>query len=134
MNNNTFIELLKETRAGRKISPEKVFDDIHMPVKFLHAIENGQWSEFPSETHIKGYLRLYSSYLKIDSAAVENYLYELLVKEKEEKIENGGGRKNENGAEEHFFSVAEKKKISLLLVLSAIFIILFILVLHLLPE
>lgn len=134
MENNTPLnELLKRTRTDKKISPEKVFKDTYMPVKFIHMLEKGDWQSFPSEAHLKGYLRLYASYLKIDSAILETCLKKTAFFESEEKKEEEHCSSMEK-EEKPFVSAKEKKKICLLLILSLIFTAIFILILHLLPE
>jgi len=125
LNNKNLGDILKETRTAKKIAIEKVFEETYIPIKFIKMIENSQWSEFPSETHLKGYLRLYSSYLKMDSTLIDKYLKEILQPE---------SKSLKNKTDVFYSKVAEKKIIALLLILVVVFIIIFLLILHLLPE
>ncbi len=135
LNNKNLGDILKETRTAKKIAIEKVFEETYIPVKFIKMIEDNQWSEFPSEVHLKGYLRLYSSYLKIDSTLIDKYLKEILQPEKEVDIMHQPESKSLKNKTDVFFSkVAKKKIIALLLILVVVFIIIFLLILHLLPE
>ena len=132
--NKTLGDFLKDTRTGRRIPLKKVFEDTYMPVKFIEMIENGRWSELPSEAHLKGYIRLYSSYLKIDPAVIDEYLAGIMPAEKEANRDNPGSN---GGAEKEgavLFSPSERKTMCLLLMLSAVFIIILFLILYLLPE
>ena len=125
LNNKNLGDILKETRTAKKIAIEKVFEETYIPIKFIKMIEDNQWSEFPSEVHLKGYLRLYSSYLKMDSTLIDKYLKEILQPE---------SKSLKNKTDVFYSKVAEKKIIALLLILVVVFIIIFLLILHLLPE
>lgn len=60
-------EFLKETRLKLNISMEQIVEDTHIVKKFIEAIEKDEFSAFPGETYLKGFLRSYSQYLGLDS-------------------------------------------------------------------
>ncbi len=56
-------EILKKVREGRGISIDKAAADTKLSVFYLEAIEANNWRVLPSSPYIRGYLRLYASYL-----------------------------------------------------------------------
>lgn len=56
-------EQLKQARAGRSISLEKVAQVTHIRLKYLEALETDQWNVLPSEVQGRGFLRLYADFL-----------------------------------------------------------------------
>jgi transcriptional regulator with XRE-family HTH domain len=56
-------KLLKKVRKGKGIPLEKVAADNKLPVFYLEAIEANNWQVLPAPPYIKGYLRLYATYL-----------------------------------------------------------------------
>jgi len=56
-------EILKEVREGRGISIDKAAADTKLSVFYLEAIEANNWRVLPSPPYIRGYLRIYASYL-----------------------------------------------------------------------
>ncbi|OHD12826.1 MAG: hypothetical protein A2Y34_01670 [Spirochaetes bacterium GWC1_27_15] len=59
-------EYLKEVRLKLNVSIDKIVEDTHIVKKFIEAIENEQFSIFPGEAYLKGFIRTYSEYLGID--------------------------------------------------------------------
>jgi len=56
-------EILKEVRKGKRISIDKAAADTKLSVFYLEAIEANNWRVLPAPPYIRGYLRLYASYL-----------------------------------------------------------------------
>lgn len=127
-------ELLKETRIAGNIALEKVFEDTYMPLKFINMMENGNWSEFPSEAHLKGYLRLYSSYLKIEKDIIDRHIDEIFSEDKKTNGDNADCVKENVKENRLFLNSSERKTIYTLLLLAVIFLIIFFLILYILPE
>lgn len=68
MKNNSFEEKklgkrLKKAREDKGIALEKIADELKINVKYLYAIESGDFDELPSEVYAKGFIRNYSKYL-----------------------------------------------------------------------
>ena len=57
---------LREARAARGISLEQVTRDIHISKSFLEALEAGDYSDFPGEAYVVGFIRSYATYLELD--------------------------------------------------------------------
>ncbi len=65
---------LREAREKNKWSLEKVHKDIKIHPRILKAIEEDKGDELLSSTYIKGFIRKYAQYLKLDSREiVEEY-------------------------------------------------------------
>lgn len=60
-------ELLKTQRKQRGVSLEQVAQTTKIPVKLLKALEQGDYEQFSSEIYLKGFLKNYAKYLKIDT-------------------------------------------------------------------
>lgn len=86
MDDKSLPEILREKREEQKISLVKVWQETHLPEKFINLMENGQWEDFPSKLHLKGYLKIYLKYLRLDPALIQQYSEEIFPRE-EENIE-----------------------------------------------
>jgi len=62
-----FGEKLKEIRLEKKLSVEQVARDTKIAKRYLDAIEENDFTVFPSETYLIGFLRTYTEYLGLDS-------------------------------------------------------------------
>ncbi len=60
-------EFLKETRIKKNISLDQIAEDTNITKRYLEALENEEFSIFPGETYLKGFLRTYCNYLKLDA-------------------------------------------------------------------
>jgi cytoskeletal protein RodZ len=57
---------LKQVREGKKLTIDKVIEDTFIMKKFIIAIEDDDFSSFPGEAYLKGFLRNYGEYLGLD--------------------------------------------------------------------
>ncbi len=58
--------ILKEAREGRKLAVRDVARETNMIPRYIHALENEDYSVFPGETYALGFLRSYAEYLQLD--------------------------------------------------------------------
>lgn len=58
---------LHRIRHGKNISLEQAAEETHIRLHYLEALEMGDFSQLPSEAHVRGFLRSYAEYLEIDS-------------------------------------------------------------------
>ena len=58
---------LKETRQNTDISLGQIAKDTNIAKKYLEALENEEYSIFPGDTYLKGFLRSYSEYLGLNA-------------------------------------------------------------------
>ncbi len=63
-------EFLANQRKQKGIDERDAADALKISVTRLRSIEAGDYKEFPSETYIRGHLRNYSRFLKLDEEAV----------------------------------------------------------------
>ncbi len=63
-------DLLKQAREGAKLSLSEVALATKINPKILHAIEIGDLTHLPAKTFLKGFVRSYAVYLKMDADAV----------------------------------------------------------------
>ena len=59
-------EKLRQARETRKLSLEQVAQQTRIRMRYLEALEQGNFDIFPSSTQLGGFLRTYAQYLKID--------------------------------------------------------------------
>jgi cytoskeletal protein RodZ len=57
---------LQQAREAQKLSLEQVSQATHMRIHNLRALEAGEFDKLASATQLRGFLRAYASYLKID--------------------------------------------------------------------
>ena len=112
-------EIIKRKREMNNFSIEKISEDTRIPKKFIEMIEEEKWEEFPSKIHLKGYLKIYCDYLKIDGVNFDDFIKKVFPEEKkEDEIEE---------------EKEDKKKIFLALFLPLLFLLIFVITLLLLP-
>ncbi len=60
-------KLLRETREMKKLSLADVVRDTKISVKYLQALEEENYKNFPAEVYLIGFLNSYSKYLGLDA-------------------------------------------------------------------
>jgi cytoskeleton protein RodZ len=60
-------DTLRSTREHRGLSIEQVAQDTRISARFLEALEAEQFDELPAPVYVRGFLRSYANYLKIDA-------------------------------------------------------------------
>jgi len=79
--------ILKRQREKKKISISDISASTKIPEKYLTAIEKGDYSVFPAETYLVGFIRNYARELDLDvNEIVSMYKNSKLEKEDSEKI------------------------------------------------
>jgi transcriptional regulator with XRE-family HTH domain len=58
--------LLREAREARGVTLADAQEATKINSRYLEALENGQYDLLPSEVHVRGYLRNYARYLRLD--------------------------------------------------------------------
>lgn len=83
----TIGHLLKDRREERGLSLEEVAKITKIRFKYLEAIENSSYTDFPSEVYLKGFLKNYAKFLGIStSRALAMYRREREYQQKEPTI------------------------------------------------
>ncbi|MCA9379852.1 helix-turn-helix domain-containing protein [Candidatus Dojkabacteria bacterium] len=59
-------KLLAEKRMAKKLTYDEISEIVKINPEYLEALENAEYSKFPSEVYVKGFLRNYSKFLNID--------------------------------------------------------------------
>lgn len=59
-------DTLRSTREHRGLSIEQVAQDTRISARFLEALEAEQFDELPAPVYVRGFLRSYANYLKVD--------------------------------------------------------------------
>ncbi|RLD06958.1 MAG: hypothetical protein DRI32_01750, partial [Chloroflexi bacterium] len=67
---STIGQQLKNARLDRNLSLEDVFENTHIRLKYLEALEADDFSIMPSPVQGRGFLRLYAQYLNLDLDAL----------------------------------------------------------------
>jgi cytoskeletal protein RodZ len=63
-------ETLRAERHARKLSLEDISRATKIKVDILEKLEADDYAALPSPMYVKGFLKLYADYLKLDSAAI----------------------------------------------------------------
>ncbi|NDJ52387.1 MAG: helix-turn-helix domain-containing protein, partial [Chloroflexi bacterium] len=63
-------QLLRQAREERALTLDEAAMQTRIRLKYLEALEAGDFSELPSLTHAKGFLRNYARYLHLDVSAL----------------------------------------------------------------
>lgn len=76
-----------QTRESRGFTLEQVARDTHIARRFLEALENEDFSIFPGEPYLIGFMRTYSSYLGLDSEETISLYHNLKLQEQPPPID-----------------------------------------------
>lgn len=60
-------EILQKTREEKNLDIDKIAREISIEKRFLVGLENEDYSAFPGEAYMVGFLRNYSNYLELDT-------------------------------------------------------------------
>lgn len=63
-------ELLKSERVNQGLSIQNVSNALKLSSKIINAIEAGQASDLPAKTFVRGFVKSYAEFLKLDSEVV----------------------------------------------------------------
>ncbi|MEM7181243.1 MAG: helix-turn-helix domain-containing protein [Spirochaetota bacterium] len=72
MSNKRVGQILREAREAKRLTVRDVSKDTNIAIKFILALENEDYSQFPAETFAMGFLKTYSDYLKLDTGLILN--------------------------------------------------------------
>lgn len=67
-------EQLRQTRQTREISLDQAAQATHIRLRYLEALEADQFDQLPSSAQVRGFIRAYADYLKLDSAELIHQL------------------------------------------------------------
>ncbi|MCD6595584.1 helix-turn-helix domain-containing protein [bacterium] len=59
-------EYLKQMRESREVSLEEVANATNVNIRYIQALEDGQYDILPPEVYVQGFLRAYGEFLGID--------------------------------------------------------------------
>ncbi|MFW5744241.1 MAG: helix-turn-helix domain-containing protein [Spirochaetota bacterium] len=77
----------RETREAKGYTLEQVARDTHIARRFLEALEDEDFSVFPGEPYLFGFMRTYSTYLGLDAEETANLYYNLKLQEQPPPID-----------------------------------------------
>ncbi|MGM0507835.1 MAG: helix-turn-helix domain-containing protein [Fusobacteriota bacterium] len=91
-----FGEILKKERKKQGLTIEDVAQETKIQKRYLRDIESGNLNDIPGGVYVKGFLKNYAEYLKMEKSEImENYQEYLELKEKKESVvEEIGSKKN----------------------------------------
>ncbi len=68
-------QILRQARENKGLSLEEVNEETRISVRYLEALETGEYSTLPTATHTRGFLRNYARFLDLDpTPLVERYV------------------------------------------------------------
>ena len=77
----------RETREAKGYTLEQIARDTHIAKRFLEALEDEDFSVFPGEPYLLGFMRTYSNYLGLDAEETANLYYNLKLQEQPPPID-----------------------------------------------
>lgn len=63
-------QILKEAREEKNLTVRDVSKETNIAIKFILALENEDYSQFPAETFTIGFLKTYADFLKLDTGNI----------------------------------------------------------------
>ncbi len=85
----TLGERLQKIRSEFRTSLTEISRTTKIPIKYLEALELGQYEKLPADVYVKGFLRAYARHFGVDEAGL------LKLYEKEQRIRKNMGRERE---------------------------------------
>lgn len=76
-----------QARESKGYTLEQIARDTHIAKRFLEALENEEFSAFPGEPYLLGFMRTYSSYLGLDPAETVALYHNLRLQEQPPPID-----------------------------------------------
>ena len=76
MQNQSLGSVLKKERENRKLSVKNVALETSISPRYIHALEENDYSIFPSTTYTIGFLNNYAEYLNLDKTALINLFHQ----------------------------------------------------------
>ena len=80
-------EQLRSAREDKNLSLEDAANDVKISKRYLEALEEGNYSIFPAQVYVKGFLYNYSRYLELDPKSILEQYNKLTIPDNE-KVEN----------------------------------------------
>ncbi|RPJ07392.1 MAG: DUF4115 domain-containing protein [Spirochaetaceae bacterium] len=77
----SFGEKLRTTRESLNYSIEQIARDTHISKRYLTGLEEEDFSIFPGETYLRGFLRTYSEYLGLDAEELISIYHNMKIQE-----------------------------------------------------
>lgn len=74
-------KILKEARLKANVSLGQISRETKIAKKYLEALENEEYSAFPGETYLKGFLKSYCEFLKLNSRDILNMYEKIKIAE-----------------------------------------------------
>lgn len=78
---------LRSARESKGYTYEKVGDDIHIATRYLKALEAEEFSGFPGEPYLLGFLRNYGDYLGLDAQELISLYKAMRIQEEPVPVE-----------------------------------------------
>ncbi|MCK4540054.1 helix-turn-helix domain-containing protein [Candidatus Parcubacteria bacterium] len=113
LNSETLGQQLKREREEKKISLEKIADDLKINKKYLSALENGRIKDLPAGVYARNYFKAYTEYLNLNTDEI--------LKQYEEEYEGKPAKNKKNlfiqkvTKARYFFSIPKVFKITAIL-------------------
>jgi len=123
---------LKNIRLSRSISIEEVSRNTNIPRKYIENIENNNFSEFPGEVYLKGFIKSYANFLGVDPDFAVNLYEKTTLEEKDIPIEALLPKKGGTLSKISDFFRTSTSRVFFISLLSIIFVSFFVLIIVLL--
>ncbi|MGC8767517.1 MAG: helix-turn-helix domain-containing protein [Brevinematia bacterium] len=111
-------EYLKNKRLLKSISIEEVVRGTNIPRRYIEDIENNDFSNFPGEVYVRGYIRSYASFLDADPDYAIKLYEKKILEAKEVPLDLLIGKKDS------VFDKVNFKKLSVMFSVLLLFILL----------
>lgn len=77
---------LRDIRESQRIQVEEAATTLHIRAKYLYDLEEGNFNDMPGKVYIRGYIKNYAEYLRLDSKEVLEEYEKLFEKSANQKF------------------------------------------------
>ncbi|HOF38442.1 MAG TPA: helix-turn-helix domain-containing protein [Candidatus Hydrogenedentes bacterium] len=67
---------LREHREARRLSLAEVYKRVHIPIRYLEALEQGRFEDLPEPCFVSGFLKSYCAFLELNAERFINLYHE----------------------------------------------------------
>ena len=97
---------LRNQREQKNIQLQEVTDELHIRIEYLQALENDEPQNLPSDVQAKGFLRLYASFLELNSEKLISQWNGIEEPENERKTSSADESNDNESAEQSSLSTS----------------------------
>ncbi len=79
-------QTLRNRRLQKSLTAEQVAQETRIHIKFIRALEEERWKDFPARVYLEGFLRRYAALLGLEESVLIQQLHQIFQQEEKPKF------------------------------------------------